>query len=110
MTGPRYRIGELARAHGITLRALRFYQEKDLLRPDREGVTRLYNQREADFLEIAIKCRRAGIGLPQVKELREMFDAGKHAAIEPMVKNFARRRICELEDELDAVRKLKPYD
>ncbi len=42
-----YTIGDLAREFGITLRALRFYEDKGLLSPRREGLARLYPRRTA---------------------------------------------------------------
>ena len=40
------RIGEMARKYGVTLRTLRFYEDKGLISPKREGSTRLYSRRE----------------------------------------------------------------
>ena len=36
------RIGEMAKTFGVTLRTLRFYEDKGLLSPKRDGSTRLY--------------------------------------------------------------------
>jgi DNA-binding transcriptional MerR regulator len=36
------RIGDMARLFGVTLRALRFYEDKGLIHPIRQGTTRLY--------------------------------------------------------------------
>ena len=40
-------IGELSRESGVTLRALRFYQSKGLLTPQRNGVSRVFPSRIA---------------------------------------------------------------
>ena len=37
-----YRIGDLASEFGVTLRTLRFYEDRGLLSPQRSGSTRLY--------------------------------------------------------------------
>ena len=39
-----FTIGELARDFGVTLRALRFYENKGLMSPHRDGLNRLYSQ------------------------------------------------------------------
>ena len=36
-------VGEMARAYGVTLRALRFYEDRKLLRPRRAGGARYYS-------------------------------------------------------------------
>ena len=38
-----YTISELAREFGVTPRALRFYEDKDMLHPARDGMMRLYS-------------------------------------------------------------------
>src|SRR5690606_28704056 len=38
------RIGDMARLFGVTLRALRFYEDKGLIQPIRQGTTRLYTK------------------------------------------------------------------
>jgi len=35
-------ISEMSRLHNVTLRALRFYEERGLIKPRREGKARLY--------------------------------------------------------------------
>jgi transposase-like protein len=49
--GQSFSITELAEAFGITTRALRFYEDHDLLRPERRGQARVYSR--ADFARLA---------------------------------------------------------
>jgi hypothetical protein len=44
----RITIGELARESGVTLRALRFYQSKGLLAPQRNGNARMFSREDRD--------------------------------------------------------------
>ena len=46
------RIGDMAKQFDVTLRTLRFYEDKGLLNPKREGNTRLYTQRERRFKDL----------------------------------------------------------
>jgi len=38
-------IGEVARIYGVTLRALRFYEQRGLIKPLRRGAARFYDCR-----------------------------------------------------------------
>ena len=46
------RIGEMAKKYGVTLRTLRFYEDKGLLNPKRDGSTRLYTRRDRARLPV----------------------------------------------------------
>jgi hypothetical protein len=45
-----FTIGELARESGVTLRALRFYQSKGLLAPQRDGRAHIFSHEDRDCL------------------------------------------------------------
>ena len=49
-----FRIGDLARQFGVSLRTLRFYEDKGLLKPRRDGVTRLYTRRDKARLQLIL--------------------------------------------------------
>ena len=54
------RIGDLASQFGITLRALRFYEDKGLISPQRNGTTRLYDYRDRARLKLILLGRKVG--------------------------------------------------
>lgn len=64
-----YTIGELARDFGVTLRALRFYENKGLLSPQRDGLNRLYSQRDRDRLALVLKGKKLGFTLGEIQQL-----------------------------------------
>lgn len=68
------RIGDVARHFGLTLRALRFYEDKGLLSPRREGSARLYSQKDIARLKLVLLGRRAGFSLREVKQVMDMYD------------------------------------
>lgn len=68
------RIGEMARQYGVTLRALRFYEDKGLLTPVREGSTRLYTRRDRARLKLVLLGRKIGFSLRDVKQLIDLYD------------------------------------
>ena len=53
-----YTISELAREFGVTPRALRFYEDKDMLHPARDGMMRLYSKRDRARLTIIVRLKR----------------------------------------------------
>src|SRR5262245_27159895 len=68
------RIGEMAKRHGVTLRTLRFYEDKGLLAPKREGSTRLYTRRDNARLKLILLGRRIGFPLREVKQIIDLYD------------------------------------
>lgn len=69
-----YRIGELAEDFGVTLRTLRFYEDKGLLTPTRVGVTRLFTKRDRARLKLILLGKRLGFSLSEVKRMIELYD------------------------------------
>lgn len=68
------RIGEMAKAYGVTLRALRFYEDKGLLAPVRDGATRLYTHRDRARLKLILIGRKVGFSLRDVKQMIDLYD------------------------------------
>jgi DNA-binding transcriptional MerR regulator len=62
-------IGEVAREFGITLRALRFYESKRLIVPQRQGNGRIYLRSDRDRVALILTGRRLGFTLTEVKRL-----------------------------------------
>jgi len=67
------RIGDVARQFGLTLRALRFYEDKGLLSPKREGNMRLYTHKDIARLKMVLLGRKAGFSLREVKQV-DLYD------------------------------------
>ena len=68
------RIGEMAKKYGVTLRTLRFYEDKGLLAPQRDGSTRLYSRRDRARLKLVLLGRKVGFSLRDVKQLIDLYD------------------------------------
>ncbi len=68
------RIGEMAKNYHVTLRTLRFYEDKGLLAPKREGSTRLYSRRDRTRLKLILLGRKVGFSLREVKQLIDLYD------------------------------------
>ncbi len=68
------RIGEMSKTYGVTLRTLRFYEDKGLLAPRREGTTRLYSHRDRTRLKLIMLGRKVGFSLRDVKHMMDLYD------------------------------------
>ncbi|WP_081609828.1 MerR family DNA-binding transcriptional regulator [Mesorhizobium sp. STM 4661] len=68
------RIGEMAKNYGVTLRTLRFYEDKGLLNPRRDGSTRLYTRRDKARLKLILLGRKVGFSLRDVKQMMDLYD------------------------------------
>ena len=68
------RIGEMAKTFGVTLRTLRFYEDKGLISPKRDGSTRLYSRRDRARLKLILLGRKVGFSLRDVKQIMDLYD------------------------------------
>ena len=68
------RIGEMSKNYGVTLRTLRFYEDKGLLAPRRDGTTRLYSHRDRTRLKLIMLGRKVGFSLRDVKQMMDLYD------------------------------------
>ncbi|MEE9381386.1 MAG: MerR family DNA-binding transcriptional regulator [Hyphomonadaceae bacterium] len=71
-----YSISELAREFGLTPRALRFYEDKDMLHPARDGMTRVYSNRDRARVQLIVRGKRIGLPLNDIRELLDLYDLG----------------------------------
>ncbi len=64
-----YTIGDLAKEFGVSLRALRFYEDRGLLTPTREGARRVYFASDRLRLQMILKGKRLGFTLTEISAL-----------------------------------------
>jgi DNA-binding transcriptional MerR regulator len=62
-------IGEMSAEFGVSLRTLRFYEDRKLLRPRREGHTRLYGPSDRLRMQMIVKGKQLGFTLTEIAEL-----------------------------------------
>jgi DNA-binding transcriptional MerR regulator len=58
-----YSISDLAQEFGVTTRTIRFYEEKGLLAPRREGTRRIFSAADRLRLGLMLRGRRLGYSL-----------------------------------------------
>jgi len=93
-----YTISQLSREFGITPRALRFYEDKDLLHPARDGMNRVYSMRDRARVKLILQGKRIGLSLNDIRELLDLYDLGdgQRAQMRASLKKF-QRQVGELE-------------
>lgn len=62
-------IGEIAKDYGVTLRTLRFYEDKGFLAPRRLDHRRLYDDKQRERLKTILASKKLGFTLAEIKEI-----------------------------------------
>ena len=76
MSGRTYTISELAKEFGVTTRTIRFYEEKGLISPRREGQKRLYSHADRARIKLILRGKRIGMTLKECVDFIDMYDPG----------------------------------
>jgi len=72
-----YTISDLATEFGVTTRTIRFYEDQGLLSPKREGMNRIFTQRDRVRLKLALRGKRLGFSIAEIRELFELYDVSR---------------------------------
>ncbi|MGO1117300.1 MerR family transcriptional regulator [Rhodovibrionaceae bacterium A322] len=70
-----YSITELAKDLGVTARAVRLYEDKGLISPQRAGTTRVYTKRDRARLILILRGKRLGFSLREIGQWLELYEA-----------------------------------
>jgi DNA-binding transcriptional MerR regulator len=68
-----YTVPELAKELNITQRAIRFYESKGLLLPQRAGTTRVYSHKDRARLILILRGKRLGFSLEEIREFLDLY-------------------------------------
>jgi DNA-binding transcriptional MerR regulator len=68
-------IAELAAEYDVTLRTIRFYEDRGLLTPERRGTARVYHPRDRVRLGLILRGKRLGFSLDEIATIVDMYDA-----------------------------------
>ncbi len=92
--GTTYSITDLAQEFDLTPRAIRYYEDKGLLHPIREGTKRIYRRRDRTRLKLIMRAKRLGISLDDARELFELYDQmqGESRQLHKFLNILAERR------------------
>ncbi|SDE24749.1 DNA-binding transcriptional regulator, MerR family [Salipiger thiooxidans] len=95
-------IREMCDLFEVTPRTLRFYEQKELLFPIREGQKRLFTRRDRARLKLILRGKRFGFRLEEIRQLLDLYDMGdqQHTQI-ARTYEIAQGRLADLERERD---------
>ena len=106
-----YRIGDLAREFSVTLRTLRFYEDRGLLSPQRRGTTRLYSRQDRARLRLVLLAKTLGFSLTEARQLIDIYHQpdGQRKQLEVALERFEEQRLIleeqkrEIEESINAM-------
>lgn len=76
MTDDLLTIRQMCDAFDVTPRTLRFYEQKELLFPNREGQKRWFTRRDRARLKLILRGKRFGFSLEEIRQLLDLYDMG----------------------------------
>ncbi|MFD5311851.1 MerR family DNA-binding transcriptional regulator [Streptomyces ardesiacus] len=97
------RIGEVARGAGVSVRAVRYYEQQGLLRAERSpSGQRLYRQDAIPLVRFFQQMYAAGLTSRRIAELLPCWDSGHTDAEQRAMLHAERARIQAKVDDLQA--------
>ena len=112
MTEQLMTIREMCDAFDVTPRTLRFYEQKELLSPIRQGTKRLFTRRDRARLKLILRGKRFGFSLEEIRQLLDLYYVGDqqitqltktHELARAHLEQMERQR-AELDEAIDDLR------
>lgn len=100
--GPLFGITELCAEFGITLRTIRFYEDKGLLSPRRINGARVYTRRDRARLALILRSKAIGASLEEIGHYLDLY--GDHGEGRLKQLQWVQQRTSESIRELKAKR------
>ena len=100
--GELFGIGDLCAEFGITPRAVRFYEDKGLLKPRRINSTRIYTRRDRVRLALILRSKAIGASLSEIKQFLDLYGTHGEGRVQQM--KFVLQRTDEAIRELEQKR------
>lgn len=94
-----FAIADLAREFGISTRAIRFYEAKGLLAPERVGATRIFRRRDRARLILILRGKRLGFSLRDISDYLSLYDADRSQQVHLLTAKVD-ERLASLEAQL----------
>lgn len=75
-------ISELAKEFGVTTRTIRYYESQGILNPRREGLNRIFSNRDRVRLKLTLRGKRLGFSLGEIRELFDLYDQARDEKVQ----------------------------
>ena len=94
MSNQTWSIGELAEEFNTTLRTIRFYEDRGLLTPQRQGTARIFRDRDRVRLQLILRGKRLGFTLDEIAHVINMYDEtpGERGQLAFLLSDINKRR------------------
>ena len=105
-----FAIADLAKEFGISTRAIRFYEAKGLLAPERVGATRVFRRRDRARLILILRGKRLGFSLRDISDYLSLYDADRSQQVNLLTAKVDERLAslqAQLEDLQTTISELK---
>jgi DNA-binding transcriptional MerR regulator len=97
-------IREMCETYDVTPRTLRFYEQKELLSPIRQGTRRLYTRRDRARLKLILRGKRFGFSLEDIRQVLDLYDRNRGPEVQmSRAAEIARDRLAQMERERAAL-------
>ena len=89
-----FSISDLADEFDVTTRTIRFYEEKGLLSPRREGTRRIYSPADRTRLRLILRGKRLGLSLDESAEIIRLYGSpgNNRRQLELLISKIRERR------------------
>ncbi|RJF84140.1 MerR family DNA-binding transcriptional regulator [Azospirillum cavernae] len=94
-----YTVNQLAEELNITPRALRFYEVKGLLAPNRVGNNRVYTKRDRARLKLILRGKRLGFSLAEIREYLDLYNVDGGVEQQRNLLKRVQKRLKDLEQQ-----------
>ena len=98
-----YSISELASEFDVTTRTIRFYEEKGLLKPGRDGSRRIYSPADRTRLRLILRGKRLGFSLDESAKIVLMYGSpgNNSKQLEKLIAAIRDKRIALIQQQKD---------
>lgn len=108
-----FAIADLSREFGISTRAIRFYEAKGLIAPERVGATRVFRRRDRARLILILRGKRLGFSLREISDYLGLYDANRTQQANMLVEKVDQRlhlleqQLSDIQTTISELREMK---
>ena len=97
-------IREMCDLFEVTPRTLRFYEQKELLFPLRDGQKRLFTRRDRARLKLILRGKRFGFSLEEIRQLLDLYETDDQQEVQlARTLEVAERHLREMQEQRAAL-------